>query len=55
MTEPESIATTAKSTADQPWPVRVVSQKLGAWIAKLGWVWVDAQVAQLNRLVAVRD
>ena len=49
MTEPESIATTAKSTADQPWPVRVVSQKLGAWIAKLGWVWVDGQVAQINR------
>jgi exodeoxyribonuclease VII large subunit len=29
--------------------VRVVSQKVGAWIAKLGWVWVDGQVAQLSR------
>ncbi len=38
-----------KSTADEPWPVRVVSQKLGAWIAKLGWVWVDGQVAQISR------
>jgi exodeoxyribonuclease VII large subunit len=38
-----------KSTADQPWPVRVVSQKLGAWIARLGWVWVDGQVAQITR------
>jgi exodeoxyribonuclease VII large subunit len=27
----------------------VVSQKVGAWIAKLGWVWVDGQVAQINR------
>ncbi|MFI1991171.1 exodeoxyribonuclease VII large subunit [Actinoplanes sp. NPDC020271] len=38
-----------KSTADDPWPVRVVSQKIGAWITKLGWVWVDGQVAQINR------
>jgi exodeoxyribonuclease VII large subunit len=38
-----------KSTADEPWPVRVVSQKLGAWVAKLGWVWVDGQVAQISR------
>jgi exodeoxyribonuclease VII large subunit len=38
-----------KSTADEPWPVRVVSQKLGAWVAKLGWVWIDGQVAQISR------
>ncbi len=38
-----------KSTAEEPWPVRVVSQKVGAWIAKLGWVWVDGQVAQISR------
>jgi exodeoxyribonuclease VII large subunit len=37
------------STADEPWPVRVVSQKVGAWIARLGWVWVDGQVAQISR------
>jgi exodeoxyribonuclease VII large subunit len=44
VTQPEP-----KSTADEPWPVRVVSQKLGAWVAKLGWVWVDGQVAQISR------
>jgi exodeoxyribonuclease VII large subunit len=38
-----------KSTAEQPWPVRVVSQKIGAWVARLGWVWVDGQVAQITR------
>ncbi|MDG4784556.1 exodeoxyribonuclease VII large subunit [Micromonospora sp. WMMD1102] len=38
-----------RSTPDEPWPVRVVSQKLSAWIGKLGWVWVDGQVAQLSR------
>jgi exodeoxyribonuclease VII large subunit len=38
-----------KSTPEQPWPVRVVSQKVGAWIGKLGWVWVDGQLAQISR------
>src|SRR5437763_8298224 len=37
------------STAEHPWPVRVVSQKIGSWIAKLGWVWIDGQVAQITR------
>jgi exodeoxyribonuclease VII large subunit len=37
------------STPEQPWPVRVVSQKLGEWIGRLGWVWVDGQVAQISR------
>jgi exodeoxyribonuclease VII large subunit len=27
----------------------VVSQKIAAWISKLGWVWVDGQVAQITR------
>jgi exodeoxyribonuclease VII large subunit len=38
-----------RSSAENPWPVRVVSQKIGAWVAKLGWVWVDGQVAQIVR------
>ncbi|MFF3857412.1 exodeoxyribonuclease VII large subunit [Micromonospora sp. NPDC002575] len=38
-----------RSSSDEPWPVRVVSQKVGAWIARLGWVWVDGQVAQISR------
>ncbi len=37
------------SSPEQPWPVRVVNQRIGAWIAKLGWVWVDGQVAQITR------
>jgi exodeoxyribonuclease VII large subunit len=39
----------AGPTPEHPWPVRVVSQKIGGWIAKLGWVWVDGQVAQISR------
>lgn len=45
MTQPE----TPKSTPEEPWPVRVVSQKIGSWVSKLGWVWVDGQVAQISR------
>jgi exodeoxyribonuclease VII large subunit len=37
------------STPDAPWPVRVVAGKIGDWIARLGEVWVDGQVAQLTR------
>ncbi|HEX5594422.1 MAG TPA: exodeoxyribonuclease VII large subunit [Micromonosporaceae bacterium] len=40
---------TPRSTPEEPWPVRVVSQKIGSWIAKLGWVWVDGQIAQISR------
>ena len=29
--------------------MRVVSQKISAWISRLGWVWVDGQVAQISR------
>jgi len=27
----------------------VVSQKIGAWVGKLGWVWIDGQLAQISR------
>jgi exodeoxyribonuclease VII large subunit len=40
---------TPRSTAEEPWPVRVVSQKISAWVARLGWVWIDGQVAQVTR------
>src|SRR5256884_4364146 len=45
VTEPDK----DKSTPERPWPVRVVSQKIGAWIGKLGWVWIDGQLAQISR------
>lgn len=37
------------TTPEQPLPVRVVAQKIGAWIARLGEIWVEGQVAQLVR------
>lgn len=29
--------------------MRLVSKKIGDWLAKLGWVWIDGQVAQITR------
>ena len=40
---------TGDHRADAPVPVRVVAQKIGEWIARLGEVWVDGQIAQLTR------
>lgn len=37
------------STPERPWPVRVVSTKISHWIGRLGWVWVDGQIAQISR------
>ncbi|BCJ26019.1 exodeoxyribonuclease VII large subunit [Actinocatenispora sera] len=45
----ESAAEAPRTSPDEPWPVRVVSQKISAWIARLGWVWVDGQIAQVSR------
>jgi exodeoxyribonuclease VII large subunit len=38
-----------QTSPESPLPVRVVAQKIGTWIARLGEVWVDGQVAQLVR------
>ncbi|MHA4848622.1 exodeoxyribonuclease VII large subunit [Rhodococcus sp. MSC1_016] len=41
-------ASTAPSTADKPWPVRTVSAKVAQWIDRLGSVWVEGQITQIN-------
>ena len=38
-----------ETTAEQPVPVRVVAMKIGEWIARLGEIWVEGQIAQLTR------
>src|ERR1700744_6397486 len=38
-----------ETSPDEPLPVRVVAQKIGSWIARLGEIWVDGQIAQLTR------
>jgi exodeoxyribonuclease VII large subunit len=39
---------TTPSTAEQPWPVRTVSLKVQQWISRLGDVWVEGQLTQVN-------
>ncbi len=38
-----------ETSPESPVPVRVVAQKIGAWIARLGEIWVDGQIAQITR------
>lgn len=38
-----------ETSADAPVPVRVVAQKLAEYIARLGEIWVDGQIAQITR------
>ncbi|MGB2951314.1 MAG: exodeoxyribonuclease VII large subunit [Rhodococcus sp. (in: high G+C Gram-positive bacteria)] len=36
------------STAEEPWPVRTVAMKVAGWIDRLGSVWVEGQLTQIN-------
>ncbi|NKV53868.1 exodeoxyribonuclease VII large subunit [Rhodococcus hoagii] len=36
------------SSPEQPWPVRTVSTKVAQWIDRLGSVWVEGQITQIN-------
>ncbi len=38
-----------ETSAEQPIPVRTVARMIGDWVSRLGRVWVEGQVAQLNR------
>ncbi|MDA8368443.1 MAG: exodeoxyribonuclease VII large subunit [Nocardiopsaceae bacterium] len=38
-----------ESSAESPQPVRVVMQAVGGWIGRLGRIWVEGQIAELNR------
>src|SRR5579859_7337049 len=38
-----------ETSAESPVPVRVVAQKIGEWVARLGEIWVDGQIAQISR------
>jgi exodeoxyribonuclease VII large subunit len=37
-----------QTSPESPAPVRRISQLLGGWIARLGWVWMEGQISQLN-------
>lgn len=39
----------ADTSAEQPWPVRLLSLKIGEYIDKMSVCWIEGQVVQLNR------
>lgn len=51
MTSSPGEATTPARTsnsAEHPWPVRSIATKVAQWIDKLGSVWVEGQITQIN-------
>jgi exodeoxyribonuclease VII large subunit len=36
-------------SAENPYPLRVVSKKIGDWIGKLGEIWTEGQITEINR------
>lgn len=41
MTEP-------KSSPENPWPVSKLNGTVKKWIERLGWLWVEGQLTQIN-------
>ena len=37
------------TSAEQPWPVRLLSAKIGEYVDKMSTCWIEGQVVQLNR------
>ncbi|HYN66379.1 MAG TPA: exodeoxyribonuclease VII large subunit [Ornithinibacter sp.] len=44
----------ADTTAEQPWPVRLLSMKIGEYVERMSTLWVEGQVVQLNRRPGAR-
>lgn len=42
-------ATAGETTAERPWPVRMLSAKLGEYLARAPRVWLEGQVVQITR------
>jgi len=38
----------ADTTAEQPWPVRVLSLKISDYVDRMSQLWVEGQVVQFN-------
>lgn len=45
----EPAATAAGTTADNPWPLRLLSVKVGEYVARMSPIWVEGEMVQLNR------
>lgn len=60
MTDPTSIvggaerprelaATAAATTPENPWPLRLLSVKVGEYVARMSPIWVEGELVQMNR------
>lgn len=38
-----------QTTPENPWPVRLLSLKIGEYVSKMSQLWVEGQIVQLNR------
>ncbi|KAA0023927.1 exodeoxyribonuclease VII large subunit [Antrihabitans cavernicola] len=47
-TDPAQSQARTSNSAEHPWPVRSVATKVAQWIDKLGSVWVEGQITQIN-------
>lgn len=43
-----------ESSPEQPQPLRVIAHAVKGWIERLGWVWVEAQLIEVNRRSGAR-
>lgn len=41
--------TAAQTTAENPWPLRQLSVKVGEYVARMSPLWVEGEIVQLNR------
>ncbi|ASK65106.1 exodeoxyribonuclease VII large subunit [Brachybacterium avium] len=46
---PAPAATAAQTTAENPWPLRQLSVKVGEYVARMSPLWVEGEIVQLNR------
>lgn len=46
MAETANAASTIPSTRETPWPVGLMSERIAAWIERLGMVWIEGEVTQ---------
>src|SRR5699024_2804142 len=42
-------ATAAQTTAENPWPLRQLSVKVGEYVARMSPLWVEGEIVQFNR------
>jgi exodeoxyribonuclease VII large subunit len=54
VTPPDLPERAADTTAEQPWPVRLLSLKIADYVEKMSVLWVEGQVVQLNRRPGAR-